>query len=189
MPICRKIVLALLLGAALVGCTKKEPVPEQLSIQHSNVMSSYATVEAIDMAKRMVTLKDPEGRAFNIHAGEEVVNLPQVRPGDRVDVTYAETLSVRLAEPGEMKNEITGIIGRAEPGEKPAVVDVVENSITATIHRIDKVNETATLQMQDGSYRIVKVLDPTNLDRVKVGDRIVIVYQEAVAIFVRGKGE
>jgi len=189
MPDYREIVLTLFLGAALAGCANTESPPEQLNIERSNIMASYATVEGVDMATRMVTLRDPEGKSFTIHAGQEVVNLPQLRAGDRVDVTYAESLRVRMAEPGEAKNEITGIIGRAAPGDKPAAVNVIENSITATIHGIDKVNETATLQMQDGSYRTVKVQDPANLDRVKVGDRILIVYQEAAAIIVKGKGE
>ncbi|SHO49904.1 hypothetical protein [Desulfopila aestuarii] len=181
----RKLLLALFVTASLTACSTPEP-QSKLNVEKSAIMSSYATVEAVDMKTRMVTLKDPEGQTFTIHAGEEVVNLPQVHPGDRVDVTYAETLSVRMAEPGETKNEITGFIGRAEPGEKPAAVDVTETSVSATIEAIDKVNETATLKMPDGSYRIVKAEDPTNLDKVKVGDTIVIVYQEAVGIFVKG---
>jgi len=185
MPNYRKLALALLLSSSLAACTTQEP-QSTLNVEKSNLMSSYATVEAVDMKTRIVTLKDPEGKTFTIHAGEEVVNLPQVHRGDQVDVTYAETLSVRMAEPGETKNEITGVIGRAEPGEKPAVVDVTETSVTATIEAIDKVNETATLKMPDGSYRIVKAEDPANLDKVKVGDTIVIVYQEAVGIFVKG---
>lgn len=180
----RNLALALLLAASLAGCATPEP-QSTLNVEKSNLMSSYAIVEAVDMKTRMVTLKNPEGQTFAIRAGEEVVNLPQVKPGDRVDVTYAETLSVRMAEPGETKNEITGIIGRAEPGEKPAVVDVTETSVTATIEAIDKVNETATLKMPDGSYRIVKAEDPANLEKVKVGDTIVIVYQEAIGIFVK----
>lgn len=182
----QKVVLTLLLATTITACSNKE-APEKLNIERSSLMSTFATVETVDMTTRMVTLRDSEGKAFTIHAGEEVVNLPQVRPGDRVDVTYSESLSVRMAEPGEAINEITGIIGRAEPGEKPAAVDVTETSITATIEAIDKANETATLQMEDGSRRIVKVQDPANLELVKVGDRIVIVYQEAVGIFVEGK--
>lgn len=181
----RKLAVAVLLAASLVGCSKSEPAGE-LNVEKSTVMASYATVEAVDMKTRMVTLQDPQGESFAIHAGEEVVNLPQVRPGDRVEVTYAETLSVRMAEPGESKNEISGIIGRAVPGEKPAVVDVTETSVTATIEAIDKTLETATLRMEDGSIRIVKAEDPANLDKVKVGDTIVIIYQEAIGIFVTG---
>ena len=184
----RKVAFTLLLATCLVSCTAQEP-QNTLNVEKSKVLSSYATVEAVDMKTRIVTLKNPEGQTFTIHAGEKVVNLPQVHPGDRVDVTYAETLQVRMAEPGETKNSITGIIGRAEPGQKPAMVDVTETSVTATIEAIDRVNDTATLKMPDSSYRIVKVENPANLDKVKVGDTIAIVYQEAIGIFVKGMSQ
>lgn len=184
-----KHVLSLLaLAFALAACGQSEST-NRLDIQKSDVMSSFATVESVDMTTRMVTLRDPDGKQFTIHAGEEVVNLPQVRPGDIVDVTYAETLSVRMAEPGEKANKITGVIGRAEPGEKPAYVDVTETTVTATITGIDKEHDTATLRMADDSYRVVKVEDPTNLDKVKVGDVIIITFQEAVGIFVKGRDQ
>lgn len=184
----KRVLTPIVLTLVLAACGQQKS-PGNLNVERSNVMSSFATVEAVDMKTRMVTLRDPEGKNFTIHAGEEVINLPQVRPGDVVDVTYAETLSVRMAEPGENTNEITGVIGRAEPGQKPAYVDVTETTVTALITGIDKVNETATLKMTDGSYRIVKVEDPTNLDKVKVGDSIVITFQEAVEIFVKGKDQ
>lgn len=180
----RNVLFSLMIAALFAACTKTEQ-PAPLNVERSQVMTSSATVEAIDMKTRFVTLRGPGGKVFTIHAGEEVANLPQVKPGDKVDVTYAESLRVRMAEEGETKNEITGVIGRAEPGEKPAVVNATETSVTATIQGIDKENDTATLQMDDGSYRIVTVENPANLDKVKVGDRIVIVYQEAIGIFVR----
>ena len=49
----------------------------------------------------------------------------------------------------------------------------------------DKSVNTATLKMPDGNLQIVNVKDPANLDRVKVGDRIVITYSEAVSINVQ----
>lgn len=178
-----------LLTATLASCSTPPEQPSNLNIERTNSMSSFATVEAIDMKTRMVTLQGPEGDPFTIHAGEEVVNLPQVHPGDKVQVTYSESLTVRMAAPGETKNEITGIIGRAEPGSKPAGVGITETTITATIHEIDTANGTATLEMADGSYRIVKVQDPSYLDKVKVGDTIAITYQEAVGIIVSGKDQ
>ena len=50
-------------------------------------------------------MRSLEGRLFTVHVDEDVVNLPQVRKGDRVEIAYAETLEVRMAEPGEVINE------------------------------------------------------------------------------------
>ena len=45
----------------------------------------------------------------------------------------------------------------------------------------------ATLKMADGSVATVKVQNPANLDKVKVGDTILIRYLAAVEISVKGK--
>jgi hypothetical protein len=41
------------------------------------------------------------------------------------------------------------------------------------------------LKGPDGDIVVVKVQDPSNMDKVKVGDTIVITYTEALAIAVR----
>ena len=45
----------------------------------------------------------------------------------------------------------------------------------------------ATLKMADGVVTTVKVQNPANLDKVKVGDTIVITYLEALEISVKDK--
>lgn len=92
-----------------------------------------------------------------------------------------------MAEPGEVKNEIGTITGRAEPGMKPHGIGVTEANITATIVEIDKVNEAAKLNFADGTVAIVKVQNPANLDKVKIGDTIAIKYIEAMEIKVKNK--
>jgi hypothetical protein len=57
--------------------------------------------------------------------------------------------------------------------------------VTATILNLDKTKETVTLKGPDGDVVVVKVQDPANLDKVKVGDTIVITYTEALAIAVQ----
>ena len=41
-----------------------------------------------------------------------------------------------------------------------------------------------TLKGPEGNVETVRVMDPKNLEKVKVGDRIVITYTEALAISV-----
>lgn len=181
------VVMVLLMVTILASCAKKEEKTSTLDVQRSNTMSTVAMVEGVNLKKRMVTLRSMEGRLFNVHVSEEAVNLPQVRVGDRVEITYTESIEVRMAEPGEVINEMDTIIGSAEPGSKPSAVGITEISVTATILELDKANEIATLEMSDGSVASVKVQNPENLDKVKVGDKIVIKYLEALDITVTGK--
>lgn len=182
----------------LAACAKTEqPVDNQasmqeqqasnLDVQRSSVQSTVATVESVNLKTRMVKLRSLEGRPFTIHVGKEAVNLPQVKAGDRVEITYTESLEVRMAEPGEVIEESSTVVGRAVPGAKPGGFGITETNITAEILDLDKANETDTLKMADGSVATVKLQNPANLEKVKVGDTIAIKYLEALEITVKGK--
>jgi hypothetical protein len=53
-----------------------------------------------------------------------------------------------------------------------------------TITAIDKATQQVTLTDLDGGVLSVKARDPRNLDKVKVGDPVVLTYTEAMAILV-----
>ncbi|MGE4559414.1 MAG: lipoprotein [Desulfobulbus sp.] len=180
------MVLMLLLIVSVTACSRKEP-PSSLDIQRSNTMSTVAMVERVNLEDRMVTLRSLEGRLFTVHVGEEAVNLPQVRVGDRVEITYSETLEVRMAQPGEVRDERETLMAGAKPGSKPGAVEINETNVTATILELDKAKAMAKLKMADGSIARVKVKNPKNLDKVKVGDTIAIKYLEVIAINVKGQ--
>ncbi|MDX9835770.1 MAG: hypothetical protein RBT36_11255, partial [Desulfobulbus sp.] len=89
--------------------------------------------------------------------------------------------------PGEVVNETDVALERAKPGSKPEGAGIVQSRFTATILDLDKASETATLKLADGSVATVKVRNPAHLDKVKVGDTIIIRHLEAVGITVKGK--
>ncbi|MGE5844396.1 MAG: hypothetical protein ACM32K_05800, partial [Syntrophaceae bacterium] len=79
-----------------------------------------ATVQAIDLNTRIVTLKGPKGQVRDIKVGEEAVNLPQVKVGDLVTVKYYESLAIEVIKPDAATGagEQSAIV-RAKPGEMP----------------------------------------------------------------------
>ena len=56
--------------------------------------------------------------------------------------------------------------------------------MNVTLVAIDKKAKTVTLKGEDGKLVTVTPLDMKNIDKVKVGDRAVITYTEAVAVKV-----
>ena len=195
------VAMMVLLAATLMSCAQtdskstaspqapaaKEEKASTLDVQRSSVSTTTATVEAIDLKTRIVKLRSLAGKPFTVHVGKEAVNLPQVKKGDKVEITYAQTLEVRMAEPGEMRDDVSDMVAGAKPGARPRGIEVTETNITATILEIDKANETAMLKFADGSMAVVKVQNPANLDKVKVGDTIAIKYLEAIEIAVKGR--
>lgn len=159
---------------------------EPPSWKTSSLIEKTATVEAVDPSTRMVTLKGPEGNSVTFKASEEVRNLAQVKVGDQVKLAYYESIAVRVLKKGEafpVSGE-SAAMSRAKPGEKPAGVVGSQTSVNATITAIDKKAKTATLKGEDGKSVTVNPLRPEKLNEVKVGDRLVITYTEAVAVKV-----
>jgi len=156
-----------------------------LNVKRSEIQTTVAKVESIDLKTRMVTLRTLEGRVFTVHVGKEAVNLPQVKKGDMVEITYGQELRVRLAEPGEVRNDQVAIVTGAKPGAKPHGIGFTETHVTAKILDMDKTNELVNLEFADGTIAVVKVQNPANLDKVKVGDSIAITYIEVLEINVK----
>ena len=144
-----------------------------------------ATVVAIDLEKRIVALKGEDGEVRDIKVGEEAVNLPQVKVGDLVTVKFYESIAVEVIQPGTFAGtgEKSAIV-RAKPGEMPGGMAARQVTVTATIMAIDKQKSTISLKGPEGKLTSVKVQDPTNLEKVKVGDELMITYTEALAISV-----
>ena len=182
------VVLGLMM-ICLVACSKKAPQssdqPAEPLVSSSEVESTVAKVEAVDLKARKVTLSSLQGDLFIIHVGKEAVNLPQVKKGDMVDISYGRELKVWMAEPGDVINEQSTVVVRAKPGSKPQGMEVTETNVTAKILALDKTNELAKLELANGKVVTVKVQNPENLNKVKVGDTLGISYLEVVDIAVR----
>src|SRR5690242_8005658 len=59
-------------------------------------VSASATVEAIDLEKRLVVLKREDGTTVTVQVDKRVKNLPQVKVGDRVQVNYREAIAFQV---------------------------------------------------------------------------------------------
>ncbi|HTP42064.1 MAG TPA: hypothetical protein VML36_06555 [Nitrospiria bacterium] len=175
--------ICLLLGMAGCSLFSNDVVSGTLG---QNVVSVTAKVKAVDLETRTVTLERADGSTVQIHAGDQVRNLPQVHVGDDVTVTYYQSLAYDVTKAGEGAPGVTTAeaLARAKPGEKPAGAVGRIITITATITAIDKAAQTVTLKGPQGNMLTVKARDPKKLDKVAVGDLVNITYTEAVAILV-----
>jgi len=176
----------LILALAFLACaTSNQP---KLSREETQVASFRARVEAVDPQTRVVTLVDVEGNRTTFRADEAVKNLPQVHVGDLVVGELMESLAVEVrpasAEEKAAPQSVSELAAAAEPGQKPAGLFVRQVKALYTIESIDKVAGGGTLRDAQGGSHFVKVRDPAVLDRVKVGDPVVVTMTEALRIEV-----
>jgi hypothetical protein len=179
-----KMFAVLLLAALAAGCAHQNQMP---SGRIEDVVKARATVTAIDMPNRVVTLKGEKGDVIVLEVPEAVRNLAQVRVGDEVITSYTEAVAWQVKPAGQgtpgmsSKDSMT----TAEPGARPGATVGRTVNVTATITAIDLANGTVTLTGPGGNSQVIKARDPANLKKVKVGDLVDITYTEAVAISVQ----
>jgi Cu/Ag efflux protein CusF len=154
----------------------------------SQAVEAQATVTAIDLKTRMVTLKGADGKETTIYVDKRARNLPQVKVGDIVKFTYVQhvTWQARKAGDGAADTHVgteTAAV-RTQPGEMPGGAVGTRVTFTATIEAIDLANGTVTLKGPQGNSETIKARNPANLKKVKVGDLVDIAYTEAVALKV-----
>ncbi len=145
-----------------------------------------ATITAIDAASRAITVKGPQGKEVTVTAGPEVKNFAQLKVGDKVDLTYAEALTLELKKGGGKPVAITmkeGAVG-AKPGEKPAGVVGRQVTVVGDVIAVDTAAKLVTVR---GPQRTIdlKVQDPEQLKLIAKGDQIEATFTEALAIAVR----
>jgi len=169
------------------GCATTDK--EKPTVERTVMNEITATVEKLDLEKRMVTLRAPMGNVLTISVDERVKNLPQVKVGDQVVVKYYESLAVRMAEPGDPVATSTSGLAGAKPGEMPAGAAARQVTVTATVQAINRKEPAIALMGPGGDVVTVRVLDPKNLEKVNVGDKLLITYTESLAISVERVGK
>lgn len=161
----------------------QSPTP---AVTDSETVTLTATVKAIDLPNRLVTLKPKKGEPFTIRVGEEVRNLPQVKVGDRVVARYTEAVAVKInrnTNGGVTSRRETLSGGRAEPGQRPAGVLQNTVEIIANVLAIDPQTRKITFQGPERAL-IVKVPADVNISRLDVGDQVLLTYTQELAISV-----
>ena len=169
-----------------------QPAQIQDAAVAADIVTVKAKVNAVDLAKREVTLTGPLGRTVTLTVGDQVKNLAQVKPGDELVLKYAEAITLDLrkgGEPGREKTSTTTPIVTAPPGAKPGAAQARQVTITANVEQVDAKRQVVLLQGPGGRYAEVKVKDPAVFKSIKAGDKVDATYTEAVLVEVVAPGK
>ncbi len=77
---------------------QRAPIGEKPSGQVTNVVEATTTVEALDPAKRTVTIRGPKGDVKTYKVGDEV-KRDRIKVGDQVVTRYTESIAVSVEKP------------------------------------------------------------------------------------------
>ena len=162
------------------------PMPDAKVV--ADAVTITAKVEAVDLQKRLVTVRGPMGRSVVIKADDRVKNLAQVKVGDDLVLKYVEAVSIELKKGSTGRMETSSSTGpmTAPPGAKPGMGAVTTTTIVANVEKVDTAHSEVLLQGPGGRYVEVKVKDPAVMKAIKVGDSVQATYTEALLVEVVG---
>ena len=169
--------------AAVVLAAAAQTASAQARTIRSEMQTEAGVVEAIDAASRTVTIKKADGTFVSVIAGPEIKRFAEVKVGDKVNARYYENVIIRLKRPGEpdvdnaAKNDNGHRAGHARRHEGQAADDS-----PSTITAIDLKASTISFNGPNGWKYTSKVQDVEALAKVKVGDKIDIVWTEAMMV-------
>jgi hypothetical protein len=174
------ISMTLLACASCSSTSNNQPVApaENVLAGHGRIGSVTETntrtaiVEAVDVDRRNVTLRYPDGTVAGYFCRPEVRNIGQIKIGDKVTLTNTKETIVALGKGGRLPGTSapTGI-ERAPEGAKPGgkIVDAIDFS--GKIVEVDARNREVILHTgAAGVLKAVKVNRDVNLSMVKRGD-------------------
>lgn len=142
-----------------------------------------ATVEAIEVSSRTLTLKQPDGTYVDTVVPESVQRFSQLKVGDKITARYYENVVLRMKKPGEKDVDTTGR-ATTPAAEGLAGTKAKQRTISATITAIDQSVPSITFSGPNGWTYSSRVQDREALAKVKVGDKVDITWTEATLISV-----
>ncbi len=169
------VVLALLVPAAANGQTKTLP---------GELVTSKATVEAVEQGSRTLTLRLKDGTLQTVIAPHDMKKFDEIKVGDTVTARYYDSITIRKKAPGE--DAVDSAAKAVTPADttKPTGTAGKQRTITATVTDIDMKMPSITLKGPNGWAYSSRVHDKDALSKVQVGDRVDITWTEAMMVSV-----
>jgi len=143
-----------------------------------------ATVTAVDAAARTVTLKNAAGETETFKVGPEVKRFSEIAPGDVLAVDYQVGLVLEFQPPGTavVPPTATASGARAEKDQAPGGTASAGLTATVSVTKIDMATRFVSLEGPNGNSFKVKAGPKVQLEKLKVGDKLLATYTESVAV-------
>jgi hypothetical protein len=146
--------------------------------------TAIATITAIDAAARTVTLKAKSGEAQTFRVGPEVKRFDEFAVGDVIKIEYVQGLALEFQPAGSENVPATAIAtgARADKDQAPGAAVAAGVRGTVTVTKIDNAKRLVSFEGPGGNVYQVKAGPKVQLEKLKVGDKLLATYVEAVAI-------
>jgi hypothetical protein len=190
------LVSASLLGVVAASCSeappaqaKKVETPYRARGEAAALQLSLA-VEAVDVDRRLITLRGPGGNVGVYKVGEEVKRLSEIQAGQTITAEYKVAALAELREPTAAEKDSPLVV--VEGGERDTLAPLPAAAlgravrVVTTIEALDRSGKTLTVKGPLGGVVTLQVEDPAAFEHLQIGKSIVVTFAEALRLSVAG---
>ena len=150
-----------------------------------------ASVEAVDLDQRLLTLKSPGSKAETFRVSEDVKRLKSVKAGDSLTATYQVSATAELREPTAEEKAAPLTVGeslsRWDPHAPPAATMARAIRMVTTIQALHDGTRSITIRGPLGHEVTAPVESAAVYAELKKGQSIVVFFSESLTLSVSSK--
>ena len=171
-----------LCAIALIGTiASSQAMRQKTVITPGEIETATMTIRRIDVAKRFVVLRGDDGSEMGVFAPPEFTRFNELQMGDRVTITYYESIVYQLRRPYTSRPAVSDEAAATESrAALPGATFSHQVTESVTVTAVNRDAGSITVKSRDGRTVSRRVQNPSDLDVVKRGDHIDITYTEAV---------
>jgi hypothetical protein len=147
-----------------------------------------ATVEAVDVPARRITLKGPKGNVETYLVDKEVRRLAEIKVGDKLTADYKVAAIAELREPTAEEKSAPLVMAqgadRAPSNMPPGAAFARAVRMVALIESVDATARTFSLRGPLDGVLQLRVEDAAAFASLKAGQAIVVVFAESLLLSV-----
>ncbi len=175
-----KIALVTLLVLPCLAETRRE------NMEKYTELNITAVVTNIDYELREATLTGPLGNMVTITAGPQIKRFNEIKTGDKVKAVYKTMTRAEFRDPTpeELKNPLIILEddSRNSDGSDPRARAGKIIKAVVWVKQVSLPTSSVTIKGPRGKYLTLPVEDQALLHELKVGERVVLTYAEAIAV-------
>jgi hypothetical protein len=178
--------LLALIASTMPLAAQEAQVEEEAGKTRAVATVIEAEVVGVDTAAGQVRLKGPLGNVQTLTIPADVSKLENVKVGDTVLATYLAAMESELREPTEEELAEPWVVveksGAMPDPENPGIGGARVIRAVCTIEGMNPPLGTVTLKDSNGKLHLIGEVEPEKMEGVVLGQTVVVLYAEAVAL-------
>ena len=171
-------------AAAVLTLAVALPALAQQTEIAGDMTTVKGTVEAIDHAQRVLTLKMEDDEFKNINIPKGAKRFDEIKIGDTLQLRYYDNVTVRVKEPGEAAVDTAEVGAATSDSGSPGGHIATQRKMTVTVTAIDLEKGVATVEGPHGYKYSRRIQDKEAAKKINVGDKLDMTWTEAVQISI-----